>query len=78
MADISCFNKLEATGEIYMYKYVEVCMKYGVWSEYKVCFRASQSQTAMFEALQIELFLKEIDVPTIFHLTKNIYPLKLK
>ena len=38
---LTCFNKLEVRGEIYRYKYVEVCMKYGVWSEYKVCFRAS-------------------------------------
>ena len=40
MMDIACFNKLEVRGEIYRYRYVKVCMKYGVWSEYKVCFRA--------------------------------------
>ena len=52
MAEISRFNKLEVRGNIYRYKYVEVCMKYGVWNEYKVCFKASYSQTARFGALQ--------------------------
>ena len=52
MADITLFNKLEVRGEIYRHKYVKVCMKYGVWSEYKVCFRAFYSQTGRFGALQ--------------------------
>ena len=41
MADIARFNKFEVRGKIYRLKYVKVCMKYGVLSEYKVCFRAS-------------------------------------
>ena len=36
MADITRFNKLEVRGKIYRHKYVKVCMKYGVGSEYKV------------------------------------------
>ena len=55
MADITCFDKLDVRGKIYRYKYVKVCMKYSVWSKYKVCFRASYIQTARFGALQKKL-----------------------
>ena len=41
MADTNRFNKLDARGEIYRHRYFKVCKKYGVLSEYKVCFRAS-------------------------------------
>ena len=36
ITDLICFNKLEVRRVIYRHKYVQVCMKYGVWSEYKV------------------------------------------
>jgi hypothetical protein len=41
MEDITRFKKLDARGKIYRHKYVKVYMKYGVRSEYKVCFMAS-------------------------------------
>ena len=37
MADINRFNRLEVRRVIYRHKYVRVCKKYGVLSEYKVC-----------------------------------------
>ena len=40
MANITCLKK-EVKGKIYMFKYVDISMKYAVWNKNQDCFVAS-------------------------------------
>ena len=44
MAYITCLYKLEVEGKIYRLGYLEMCMKFGVLSEDKVCFGAAPEE----------------------------------